>query len=80
VARAPTASQIQRELGRRIRVARIAAGLTQERAAGLADIDYKRFQRLERGVANPTVRTLARIASALGIDFWLLVGRRPEPR
>jgi DNA-binding XRE family transcriptional regulator len=56
-----------------VRDARIRAGLTQEEAAGRADIDYKRWQRIEQGVANPTVATLARIASAmkakLGVTF-----------
>jgi transcriptional regulator with XRE-family HTH domain len=70
---------IQREIGRRIRAARDAAKLTQEAAAGKAEIDYKRVQRIEAGTANVTIRTLVRLAAALGTDFWGLVrARRPR--
>lgn len=70
--------EIQRELARRIRDARVAAGLTQEDVAGTAGIDYKRFQRIEGGTVNLTVRTIMRIASALKMDFWSLLA--PPPR
>lgn len=69
-----TVEGICRQLGRRIRDARAEAGLTQEDAAHAARIDPKRWQRLEAGLVNPTVRTLARVAEALGLDFWQLVG------
>ena len=58
------------ELGNRIRTARHTAGLTQERVAFLADIDYKRYQRVEAGEVNVTLRTLVRIADAIGADLW----------
>ena len=63
------------DLGRRISEARCDAGLTQEAAASLAGIDWRRWQRLERGTVNPTVSTLLRVAQALGLDFWQLVVR-----
>lgn len=69
--------EVLREVGRRIRAAREAVELTQEEAAGQAGIDYKRYQRLEAGSVNATVRTLARVASALSTSFWQLVA---EPR
>jgi transcriptional regulator with XRE-family HTH domain len=47
--------------------------LTQEEAAHTAGIDYKRWQRLERGAVNPTVKTLARSAEAMGSSCWDLV-------
>lgn len=65
------------DLGRRLRSAREQAGLTQEEAASRAGIDYKRLQRLEAGSVNPTVRTLDRVAKALGTDFWSLVRESP---
>jgi transcriptional regulator with XRE-family HTH domain len=67
------------DLGRRIQEARSEAGLTQEDAASLAGIDWRRWQRLEGGSVNPTVRTLARVARVLGLSFWELVVR-PRPR
>jgi transcriptional regulator with XRE-family HTH domain len=66
---------VLRELGRRIRRARLAAKLTQEAAADRAGIDYKRWQRLEQGNVNPTARTLLRVAEAVDADFFQLVGR-----
>ncbi|MFH0899245.1 MAG: helix-turn-helix transcriptional regulator [Pseudomonadota bacterium] len=72
MSREPVVS-ILRELGIRIRVAREAAKLTQEEAASRAGIDYKRWQRLEAGTVNATVRTLVRVAGAVGEDFWTLL-------
>jgi len=72
--RPATVKLVQRELGRCVRRARLAAGLTQEAAAARAGIDYKRWQRLEEGTVNATVRTLVRVSSALGVTFWGLLG------
>jgi transcriptional regulator with XRE-family HTH domain len=65
--------RLLRAIGRRIAEARAAAGLTQEDAAHASGIPYKRWQRLEQGGVNPTVRTLAVVAQALDLDFWTLV-------
>jgi transcriptional regulator with XRE-family HTH domain len=67
-----------REIGGRVRAARESRGLTQEEAAHAAGIDYKRWQRLEQGTVNPTVKTLERAAQALGSSFWDLI--RPKTR
>jgi DNA-binding XRE family transcriptional regulator len=74
VYRSKSVQQIQRDLGLRIRAARTSAGLTQEAAASRAGIDYKRYQRLETGRVNATIRTLHRVAVALDTDFWSLLG------
>jgi transcriptional regulator with XRE-family HTH domain len=71
---------LQKEIGRRIRDARISADLTQEAAALSCGMDYKRFQRLELGAVNPTIKTLARVAKGLGSDFWTLLGATPPTR
>jgi len=36
-------------------------------------IDWRRWQRLENGTVNPTVRTLLRVSTALGTTFWKLL-------
>jgi transcriptional regulator with XRE-family HTH domain len=72
--------RVLREIGARVKVKRQTAGLTQEEAAAIAGIDYKRWQRLELGSVNPTVRTLARAAEALGCTIWELLGSPPLPR
>lgn len=73
MARMPAVGPVLREVGRRVRLAREAAGLTQEAAAAAAGIDYKRWQRIEQGAVNPTVRTLVRVAAALGTNLWALL-------
>jgi transcriptional regulator with XRE-family HTH domain len=74
VSRPSEFAEILGELGLRIQRARVAAGLTQEQAASDSGIDYKRWQRLEEGSVNPTVKTLHRVAAALDIPFWDLFG------
>jgi transcriptional regulator with XRE-family HTH domain len=69
-----------REIGGRVRAARESRGLTQEEAAHAAGIDYKRWQRLEQGTVNPTVKTLERAAQALGSSFWNLVRAKARTR
>lgn len=69
-------ARIIREVGELVREARERAGLTQEEAASKAGIDYKRWQRIESGDVNATIRTLVRVASACRVDFWSLIGRR----
>jgi len=70
-----TERRVLKELGSRIRAAREAAGFTQEAVAARCGIDYKRYQRLEQGAVNTTIRTLLRVARAMDMDFWgLLVG------
>ncbi|MGH7284518.1 MAG: helix-turn-helix domain-containing protein, partial [Polyangiaceae bacterium] len=73
---------VLRELGLRIQQARISAGVTQEQAASDSGIDYKRWQRLEEGSVNPTVKTLFRVSAAIGVPFWELLTplsrRRPH--
>jgi ribosome-binding protein aMBF1 (putative translation factor) len=44
-------------------------GLTQEELAERTGIDQGDISRIERGSANPTERTLNRIADALGADL-----------
>jgi len=46
--------------------ARKQAGLTQVQLAAVASIQQAEISRVERGHANPTVSTLARIAGATG--------------
>lgn len=73
-------SALLREIGGRVRAARESRGFTQEEAAHAAGIDYKRWQRLEQGTVNPTVKTLDRAAQALGSSFWDLVRAKTRPQ
>ncbi|WBM80181.1 helix-turn-helix domain-containing protein [Cryobacterium breve] len=62
-----------RAIGHRVRAARERKGLSQDRAAAESGISRTHFQRIEQGMgngsaANPSLRTFARIASALGVE------------
>lgn len=53
--------------------ARQKAGLTQSALAEKSEIDVTHVQRLESASANPTLRTLCRIAGALGVSCAALL-------
>ncbi|HWA25446.1 MAG TPA: helix-turn-helix transcriptional regulator [Lacunisphaera sp.] len=42
-------------------------GLTQAQLAESASVEYKAYQALEAGTANPTLKTLERLAKALKV-------------
>jgi transcriptional regulator with XRE-family HTH domain len=65
----------QAVVARNIRRLRVALGLSQENLAVDAGIDRTYVSRLERGLENPTVAVLERLATALGAtipDFFLV--------
>jgi transcriptional regulator with XRE-family HTH domain len=64
------------DVGRRIAESRIARGWTQEQFAERLDVGAKYIQAVERGLENLTLRTLAKIASELGVSIASLL-RRP---
>lgn len=55
----------RRELGNRIRDARLAADLTQEKLAELAGVDRRTLQHAEAGETDPKFSLLLRLARAL---------------
>ena len=52
--------------GEVVAIARAKAGLTQKQLAALTGIDQSDLSKLERGLSNPSIGTLQRIANALG--------------
>lgn len=56
-----------------VRRLRVQAGLSQEDFAVDAGIDRTYVSRIERGLENPTIAVLARIAKALSVDIVDLV-------
>ena len=76
----PSERKTQVLVGAKIKAARQAADLTQEAVATRTGIELRRYRRIEQGVMNPTVRTLLRIAEALGLDFWLLLSHDARGR
>jgi transcriptional regulator with XRE-family HTH domain len=64
-------------LGRNIKSARRAKGMSQEALAFEAGMKRSYLSDLERGTRNPTVRALGRLATALDVSPAELV-RVPE--
>ncbi|MFD6421536.1 helix-turn-helix transcriptional regulator [Streptomyces sp. NPDC060198] len=61
------------EIGRRLRAARTAAGLTQIQLADLVGLDHKTVHRIEYATSDPSLSTLLRLAAALDTPLATLV-------
>jgi transcriptional regulator with XRE-family HTH domain len=61
--------KVQQLVAHNIRKHRVRLGLSQESLAVDASIDRTYVSRLERGLENPTVVILERLAAALGSDI-----------
>jgi HTH-type transcriptional regulator/antitoxin HipB len=69
------AGQAAMELaGQRIAQARKAAGLTQKQLGDKLKLPQSQISRIERNPDHTTVRTLKRVAHALGVDVAALLG------
>lgn len=60
-------------LGKNVRRFRLEAGLSQEQLAFEADMKRSYVSDLERGVRNPTVQALGRLAAALDVEPYRLL-------
>lgn len=59
--------------------ARATAGISQKQLAELTGIDQSDISKIERGVANPSVATLERIAKALGGRLSIVIETPVSP-
>jgi transcriptional regulator with XRE-family HTH domain len=62
----PNYDNILSALGRNVRRLREGRGLTQEKLAERANLDPTYISGIERGVRNPGIKNVARLAKALG--------------
>jgi transcriptional regulator with XRE-family HTH domain len=60
-------------LGERLRERREGLGLSQEDVAHMAAMHVSNYGKIERGLANPSLHTLLRIASVLEVDPGVLI-------
>ncbi|HWA54802.1 MAG TPA: helix-turn-helix transcriptional regulator [Solirubrobacterales bacterium] len=67
------ASEPQPEIGKAIRTLREDQGITQEGLAYEAGLTVGTLSQLERGLSNPSLGTLKKIAVALGMSASALV-------
>ncbi len=64
----PAYEDVLAHLGANIRRRRKRNGWTQAEAAEEAELELRYFQRIERGLASPSLRTLVDIAEALDCE------------
>lgn len=70
--------QIQRVVAHNLRKLRVAKGLSQETLAVDAEVDRTYVSRMERGLENPTVAVLDRLARALSTEI-IAFFQKPRP-
>lgn len=64
-------------LSENIKQFRKKKGLSQDKLAKLADVTHTTLVKIEAGVnSNPTIKTLGKIADALGVSIDALMGRK----
>lgn len=67
---------VQRDLGANLREARERVGLSQEALAFSAEVDRTYVSQIERGVGNPSIGVLIRLAGSLMLDISEILRRR----
>lgn len=68
-----------RAFGASLREARLAAGLTQRDVRRRTGLDIASISRIESGDANPGLKTLLKLAHALGVPLTVPAGAKPDP-
>lgn len=68
------------KIGQLIKEKRLQKGMTQEELALKSDITVRTIQRIENGEVDPRSYTLQAIASALEVDYNLLLGADESPK
>jgi transcriptional regulator with XRE-family HTH domain len=61
-----------RDFGAAVRIHRQALGISQEELAHRAGVDRTYMSGIERGVRNPSLKSINRVASALEVDLVTL--------
>lgn len=60
---------VNQKFGAKLRKLRKARGLTQEKLAELAGIDYSYLNMIEAGKKNPTLNRIAKLARSLEVSL-----------
>ena len=71
-------NNIRKGLGKRIRTLRKLKTFTQEELGETAGLSYKFIGEMERGIVNPSLDSLVRIANALGVKVGDLFPREVD--
>lgn len=68
-----TFDEIQKDLAKNLKSARLEAGLSQEALALAADVDRTYVSQIERGIGNPSIFVIAKLSLLLNVDISLLL-------
>jgi XRE family transcriptional regulator, regulator of sulfur utilization len=68
------------QIGQRLKRIRQSRGLSLDALAEVTDVSKPMLGQIERGVSNPTVATLWKIASGLNVPFTAFVAEEPSIR
>lgn len=63
----------QQKLGNKIKELRLAAKITQEKLGEITGLDRTYISGIERGVRNPSIRNIERLAKALKVKVTELI-------
>lgn len=66
-------AMMEKTTGELVKEARERAGISQREAARKSGVTQAQWSRIEADISSPTVDTLRRIASALGVEASSLV-------
>lgn len=58
--------------GKHVRKIRLAKGISMEKLAELAEIEYSQISKIERGLLNTTISSSFAIAKALDVELYAL--------
>ncbi len=72
----PADAEMQRRFGRNLKAERDAAGLSQAEVAKAAAMAQQDVSFADSGIKNLTMRTMRRLAAAVGCDLDILLRRR----
>jgi len=67
------ASDAARIFGERVRAQRLALGISQETLAELSGLHWTALGKIERGLRNPSLHNIVKIASGLAVDPAVLL-------
>lgn len=58
--------------GKHVRKIRLAKGISMEKLAELAEIEYSQISKIERGLLNTTISSSFALAKALDVELYAL--------
>lgn len=67
---------VQQNLAANLKEERLRVGLSQEALALGADVDRTYVSQIERGIGNPSIQVVVKLATCLGLDICDLLEAR----